>query len=267
MATADPLLRSSMPTQLRFRTKVAKQESIDYPSSNTPNEDPLRILLPAQKKLSTIESQRILSVVDEAMRKLETALLIPSMSTSLDRFSIPLGSELVRLLQDYRKMATEYKEVSEMLQSLGITPKTAPSGHRSSSSTSVSSGRRPLAPIDEGVEERFYGLRQRIQHNVKSVLRVISSNPALLQAIAKEKAMPYTKLMENVRGLRAVTNEMLLTTKLEEVKRKEHLQLVAERRLSAEDHIKKLEAELAEAEKQKEQEVRGMSVHGYQKIL
>ena len=38
----------------------------------SPNyEDPLRILAPAQKKLSTVESQRILAVMDEATKRLE----------------------------------------------------------------------------------------------------------------------------------------------------------------------------------------------------
>ena len=50
------------------------------------SEDPLRILdldlAPAQKKLTTIKSQRVLSIVDETMKRLEDVLLLPALIES-----------------------------------------------------------------------------------------------------------------------------------------------------------------------------------------
>ena len=259
MATSKSALRPALPTQLKFRTKTMGQETFDEALSTTPHEDPLRILVPAQKKLSTIESQRVLSVVDETARRLEVALAIPSLASSLERLSVPLGSELVQLLREYQDIVAELETVSETLHSLGISPRHSASGHRSCSSSSVASGsscRKLLAPLDEGVEERFYSLQQRIRHNVKSTLRAISANPSLLQAVHRDKAtITHAQLMESVRGLRSVSNEILLTTMMEEVKRKEHLQVVFQRRLAAEETITRLETELAAAQKQKDEEV------------
>ena len=96
----------------------------DHGSANSPNqEDPLRILAPAQKKLTTIESQRVMSVVDETMKRLEGVLLFPALLESLDRFSVSLGSELVTLLEDYCRLVEEYKRLEAGLEAQGIEPK------------------------------------------------------------------------------------------------------------------------------------------------
>ena len=266
MAVIEPHMSSQTKINLRFSTKASNQGSYESPSSSTPNGDPLRILFPAQKKLSTIESQRILSVLDETVRKIEAALLIPSMSTSLDCLSVPFGSQLVKLLQEYREIAVEYEAVYETLNSLGITPMRAMKERKESSCSSIHSERKSLAPIDEEVKEKFYSLEQRIHHNVKSILRVVATNPAVLQTVSKDKAASHIHghLMESIRGLRSVLNERLLTTKMEEVKRKEHMLLVAEQRMNAEDQIRQLEKELEEAEKKKEEEVKHRyTIHNY----
>lgn len=67
--------------------------------------------------------------------------------------------------------------------------------------------------------------------------------------------------MEDMRCLHSVSNEMLLTTRMEEMKRKEHLQQVAKQRLDAEENIRRLEAELATAQKQKDEEVHSNCTH------
>lgn len=96
----------------------------DHSSAQSPNlDDPLRILAPAQKKLTTIESQRVISVVDETMKRLEGVILLPTLMESLERFSVPLGSELVTLLEEYRRLVDEYNRLEASLESQGIEPK------------------------------------------------------------------------------------------------------------------------------------------------
>ena len=58
------------------------------------------------------------------------------------------------------------------------------------------------------------------------------------------------------RELRGVVHEKLLTTQVEVANRDNHLKKVAERQKLAEEQIRRLEAELSEAKKRKEQEVR-----------
>ena len=125
--TANGLVRLD-PKRSRLRgssMKVGVQTAMDeHGFANSPNqEDPLRILAPAQKKLTTIESQRVMSVVDETMKRLEGVLLLPALLESLDRFSVSLGSELVTLLEDYHRLVEEYKRLETSLEAQGIEPK------------------------------------------------------------------------------------------------------------------------------------------------
>lgn len=57
-------------------------------------------------------------------------------------------------------------------------------------------------------------------------------------------------------NLRGVLHERLLTTHMEESRKKEHLREVTQRQQLAEQQIAKLEAELAEEQKKKEDLVR-----------
>ena len=262
MATAEPAL---MHTQLKFRMS---QRSCDEPHSTTPHDDPLRILVPAQKKLSTIESQRVLAVVDRTVRRLEAALAIPSLADNLERLSIPLGSELVELLQDYRDTKAEFETVSKTLKTLGLSPMPVLRVRSRSSCSSVASGSnvghgRVLVPQDreQSVEEQFYTLQQCIRHNVKSTLRAVATNKSVLQGVHHEKIAAHSQLMENMQGLHSISNEMLLTTRMEELKRNEHLDLVARRRLTEEENIRRLEEEVAAAQKQKDEEVCEFSLY------
>ena len=116
------------PKRTRLRGSSVKMDihgtMDDHCSAHSANQDdPLRILAPAQKKLTTIESQRVVSVVDETMKRLEGVLLLPALLESLDRFSVSLGSELVTLLEDYHRLVEEYKRLEASLEAQGIEPK------------------------------------------------------------------------------------------------------------------------------------------------
>lgn len=235
----------------------------------SPNiEDPLRILAPAQKKLSTVESQRILAVMDEATKRLECALVLPFLADSLHRFSVSLGSELVAMIEEYHKLVGEYNQLFELLESQGTNVGTSSDMNlQTSSGTSVRSGGGAgrairLEPLlertTEDVEERFHQIRHQLKHCVKSILRALNKDPAttsILQAAAKETSRTSSQLLESMGSLCGVVNETLLTTRVEEVKREEHLQKVAERQQSAEEQIRRLERELEEALQQKNEEV------------
>ena len=284
-ATALPLASSNTPPApagplrpdlRRMKSKgYAKRESPENIVTSwvqSPNfEDPLRILAPAQKKLSTVESQRILAVMEEATKRLECALVLPFLADSLHRFSVSLGSELVAMMEEYHKLVGEYNQLFELLESQGT--KLDASGDmdlRTSSGSSIRSdggaGRAiRLEPLlerttgDRGnVEEHFHHICHQLKHCVKSILRALNKDPAttsILQAAAKERSRTSSQLLESMGSLCGVVNETLLTTRVEEVRREEHLQKVAERQQSAEEQIMRLEHELEVALRQKNEEV------------
>merc|ERR1712141_378790 len=70
--------------------------------------DFLKSLDPGRRKLSSVESQRILSSVDDCIRKVETVTLLPFIIENIDRFSILLGSELVSIIGEYDVIDKNY---------------------------------------------------------------------------------------------------------------------------------------------------------------
>lgn len=66
------------------------------------------------------------------------------------------------------------------------------------------------------------------------------------------QCLPYLCLLLVCSNLREVIHGKLLTTHMEEAHKKEHLKEVTQRQQSAEQQILKLEAELAEEQKRKE---------------
>ena len=246
----------------------------------TPMEHSLRILTPAQKKLTSVEAQRVMAVVIEASRKLEGALSLPFLAQSLDRFSVSLGSEAVELLQLYRQLCGEYSRLYEEMASYGIhpdlsvitsrlqssSPDIAGGDPRVYSQSSIKSGSTKLEPLveqdvpEEGLEERFREVQFRLRHTCKGLLRVLGTSPAsdnILSAAATERPTKTSSLLEAMSELQEIMREKLLTTHDEETKRREYVREVMEKEKTALADIANLETELEEARRAMEGEVKG----------
>lgn len=178
----------------RVRMKGSLRNHTDDLSLTPSSEDPLRILAPGQKKLSTIESQRVLAVMEEATKRLEGATLIPILAHSLERFSVSLGAELVKLLKDYNHLTGEYNRMYTDLEQQGVVPdlnesSRSPDVHALDSSlggshSSLTSSGRPVYLEPLGHEEKpsttekdFQQVRSKLKHTVKCILRDLHRNP------------------------------------------------------------------------------------------
>lgn len=73
--------------------------------------DPLRALEPARKKLSTLESQRVIAVLDDCIKRVGIVTIMPYILENLDRFSISLGSDLVKLLEGHRVIIESFESI------------------------------------------------------------------------------------------------------------------------------------------------------------
>lgn len=80
--------------------------------------DPSRALEPAKKKLSTIESQRIMAVVEETIKRVEVVTAIPYIMSNIERFRVSLGSELYDVLKQHYQIQENYKDIRESLDAL-----------------------------------------------------------------------------------------------------------------------------------------------------
>ncbi|XP_055861886.1 dynein regulatory complex protein 10-like isoform X1 [Biomphalaria glabrata] len=80
--------------------------------------DPTRALEPTRKKLSAIESQRIMAVFEDTIKRAEIVTAFPYILQNIDRFRISLGSELVDLLQKHSHIQSSYEEIRNNLDIL-----------------------------------------------------------------------------------------------------------------------------------------------------
>lgn len=88
--------------------------------------DPQRALEPARKKLSTLESQRIMAVLAESIRKSELLASFPRIIQNLDRYSVALGSDLVKMFEEHRVIIESFEELrseAERIINRGRKPK------------------------------------------------------------------------------------------------------------------------------------------------
>ena len=208
---------------------IKKGGRTDTLSPTTPlSEDPLRILAPAQKKLSTIESQRVLGVIDETMKRLEGVSTLSQLVGSIDRLSVSLGSELVLLLEEYKSLVAQYNALylamnptgsSTTVDSASISrlaresfsvgsPNSisrlaresfsfgSPLGSRTSLGSGEGSLHGRLEPLEavnseEMTEERLVALGDRLRHVVRCILRGLKENPSispLLHSVGTSKS-------------------------------------------------------------------------------
>ena len=182
-------------------------------SLHTPYEDPLRILAPAQKKLTTIESQRVLAVMDEVLKRLDNVLVLPFLSSSLQRYSVSLGSDLVSLMEEYQHLVAVYNQLygmlfsqeglAQQLQEISSRTSLLEARHSNVSLQSEGSGPSPLLDVGESdAEERFYETQDRLKHVVKCILRALGKSPSassIVQASASDRSKMAVQLMDAVR--------------------------------------------------------------------
>lgn len=185
--------------------------------------DPLKVLDPVRKKLTSVEAQRVIAVVDDSIKRLELVSLLPYIIENLNRFSVILGSDLVQVLEEHDRVQASYqKAVSKFsleqrrTQSASPTVSNVSSRRSSEASQAVSenqdgvvkepvvlqesrassaSRKRSLsqkpgrlsslqASDDQAVDLKVvYGLSTHMKHSVKNILRLFASNPAAMNAL------------------------------------------------------------------------------------
>lgn len=110
--------------------------------------DPLKVLDPVRKKLTSVEAQRVVAVADETIRRIEVVTLLPYITENLDRFSVILGTDLCSVLQEHDTLQNTYRKALsryelEQKRNRSATPQQirfqSPRSSRKSSLASVSS--------------------------------------------------------------------------------------------------------------------------------
>ncbi|XP_059149687.1 dynein regulatory complex protein 10-like [Physella acuta] len=80
--------------------------------------DPTRALEPARKKLSAIESQRVMAVFEDTIRRVEIVTALPYIISNIDRFRVSLGAELSNLINQHIRIQDSYQDIRDQLDQI-----------------------------------------------------------------------------------------------------------------------------------------------------
>ena len=83
--------------------------------------DPKRALEPTRKKLSTLESQRIMAVVLDSIRRMELMSVLPIIIKNIEKYSIAVGSDLIEALEKHKVILDSYADLHATVDKLSTT--------------------------------------------------------------------------------------------------------------------------------------------------
>lgn len=143
------------------------------------------MLDPRQLKPDITETERILTVLDETIVKLEITRLIPRVIGSLQRYARMLGPEITSSLLEHQKLSVE-------IQQLLASP---------------------------GGEESKRAVEQRLKCSLRNILRLFLANPLLYHGLkykVRVRESPADVFIKAFMEFRDFTLERLLTSPDEE---------------------------------------------------
>ncbi|KAL7986766.1 hypothetical protein Chor_013049 [Crotalus horridus] len=200
---------------------------------------PLRILDPGRTKLSTVETKRIISVLDETIFRIELVSVFSHVIENLDEFSSVLGPDLTGAFREHLRLSN----ILEFMLS-----------HQEENFLYIGSGKGTFFGIVD--PEGHLTLQvQGLKSSVRNILRLLYTNTVACQAlrdVAYSRDLSVHKFINCLSKQRGFLFEQLLTTPLEEKEKylKSHLHSLAK---FSESQIQRTRAE---AEKQHKTEVR-----------
>lgn len=159
-------LRTQRVTSRPLRPPLVLVESSNrQKAKSTVRLDPVRILEPARKKLSTLEAQRVMGAMRDAVRRAEVVVSLPFVLQHLDDYRSLFEDDVLRGLESHRALLTASR--SQALEEMFCETEDQqqqPSDHRSGSyvSRDGDSERTGDAEDDRETDEPHGGKDRRI---------------------------------------------------------------------------------------------------------
>ncbi|KAM8797692.1 dynein regulatory complex protein 10 isoform 2-T2 [Eudromia elegans] len=232
MATGNPAVLQGPSRDARERNKPPK-DGLQAPKKGAIRLDATRLLGPSRLKLDTHETQRIMSVLDETIVKLELGSLIPCIVDSLDRFADVLGPEITSDLMEHQELASK---VEHLL---------------------ASSQEGEPSPAEEQ-RESLCLLEQHLKSSVRNILRFLLANPSLCQALPYELCARQSSaeaFIQTFREFRNFMHERLLTSPSEEKEKIQFMEDISLRIKRNTETLAALKAELAATIQSREEKI------------
>uniref|UniRef100_A0A2K5RED6 Dynein regulatory complex protein 10 n=1 Tax=Cebus imitator TaxID=2715852 RepID=A0A2K5RED6_CEBIM len=227
--------------------------------------DSLKPLVPSKTKLTTIEAKRIMSVLDEAINKVELATLLSYVASNRGDVEGMLGEDIMRAVREHEDLCQvlldNVKCLKEKERQLQEQDEAKEEGWLRDRRLSIELQKSSLPP-----------LRQQIKDSTKNVLRLLLSNPqaaSFLQMQTQGRSAEAQSLIDSLNELRGFLFEKLLTSPMEARDKAQFIQDISKQNSMNQQIIDTLENELTERmkDRQAEEEFEDLeAVHREEKI-
>lgn len=226
--------------------------------------DPLRALEPARKKLTTIESQRVMCVLEDTKKRCDVVAALPHIMKNLDRFAGLVGPEIGECFAEHKKIYERFtvlelkhtdislqisnvenshedpdNEVTATPQPQPTPPASRPTSRGLSSRGSMryrqSSAAAASAPADlsdqlEEVLAQIKMIELQLHISIKNMMRILGLNPGatnlILAEVANNKSRESMFFTTQLQELKDILMEKLLMTPIEEKEKMHYLSQV-----------------------------------------
>jgi hypothetical protein len=274
MAKMPSTASSSSETHGRIHEKASHFKSREIA-------DPLRVLEPERKKLTSLESQRIMAVLEGTIRRIEISTILPFVVENLSRFSIVLGAELTHLLREHDSLQGRYQKAVSQLhleekRLVSTQEKFAQQKKQKEAEffldddeddrrSSIGAADDETTALDITLAEgkikkelkMMNFLREQLKQSLRTLLRMFVRNPTALDSLrneSKERSEEANEMLTQLNALKGTLFERLLRTPSELKERDSYLKFITERERKLSKHAKKLREELSVATEDKENE-------------
>ncbi|XP_067406395.1 dynein regulatory complex protein 10 [Emydura macquarii macquarii] len=194
---------------------------------------PLKIFDPSRSKLTTVETKRIISVLDETITKIELISLVSHIVEFLDGLSTILGSELMVAFKEHERLSNNMEALLTQLEGEGPLKQ--------------KDGRGDLVGTEEQIR-RLQLHQQAVKSSIRNILRLFQADPLASQAVRDEayaRDLSSEMFIKGLSEFREFLFEKLLTSPLEEKEKIQFMEEISLRDKKNTETIAALEAELA----------------------
>ena len=225
--------------------------------------EPIRVLEPSQKKLNLPESQRIVSIVEELVKKLEMIDYITFIANESDSLAelIQMNLSDEERRQNYEAIFVSMCEHHKELCASYNTAKFVDSSPPSATANEGADQQQQQQPHQSSSKTKE-SLESLIKASCRDILRVFQLKPNLYKNVRDEfakrglaKSQQLVELTALLNEMREIMNERLLITPHEQKEKIDYLKELLQREKVNNEIIRKLKDEQVQALADKEAEV------------
>ncbi|KAM5311735.1 dynein regulatory complex protein 10 [Glossophaga mutica] len=213
---------------------------------------PLKALVPSKTKLTTIETRRIMSVLDETIHKVQLVTLLSYVTSNKEDLEGMLGKDIAKAMREHKDLCQVLLDRVSYLQA-------EESRAQEEEEFEDEAWFRDHLLSLEQQKSHLPPLMQQIKESTKDILRLLLSNPQaaglLLQMQTPGRSAGAQTFIDSLIELRGFLFEKLLTSPMEARDKAQFIQDVTKQNRNNQEAIDALEEELAARTKDRNAEV------------